>query len=133
MSKDQNRLAATQRRLLDELELFVANELVDDRLQGFQLTGVELSPDKAHVTILYLLPDERIGDAADEALEDLEGVFAERAREVLHKNPEIRYRFDRGADNQRRVSSILDELRASGELEPGAGGAAAPSPATDDE
>ena len=117
MANAQNKLAATERRLLDEFELFVANELVDDRLEGFQLTGLELSADKAFVTILYLLPDEKRGDVAEEALEDLQGVFGERARDVLQKSPDIRYRFDRGAENQRRVSSILDELRASGELD----------------
>ena len=107
-----------------ELLSWFENEVVVEELEGYHLTRVELSVDRAHLTLWYLPPevdesadhvDSAAGDSGDEealaALESLRWDVGERVGEILRKRPEIRWREDRGAQNKRRVESILEELR----------------------
>ncbi len=112
---------AKKRRLADELACFFLNELNDDRLVGCEFTGCDLSADLRHLTVFYLLP-ERAGEEAERAISGVQGVDEDRAFEVLQRRPEARFKYDRGAANQRRVGEILEELRGEGQLPPKEGG-----------
>ena len=107
-----------------ELLAWFENEVVDEALEGYRLTRVELSSDRSHLTLWYLPPEgagpeEDVGEEAPEAEAALAGHrrdVQDRVEEILRKRPEVRWREDRGAQNQRRVESILEELRGeSGE------------------
>ncbi len=109
------------RRLHEELQLLFLNELTDERLESVEFTTTSLSSDKRLVTVCYLPPDAGADDdenqtVLEDLLEDIKPQVAARAADVLRRVPEIRFRFDRGAGNERRVSAILDELRETGAL-----------------
>ncbi|MFQ5504651.1 MAG: ribosome-binding factor A [Planctomycetota bacterium] len=95
--------------LQSELEAFFHNEVVDERLEGLSLTGIELSSDRKHLTLRYL-PVEGRDESAQEGLQHILALVRERAREVLFRAPEIRFKLDRGAQNRQRVERILREL-----------------------
>jgi len=115
-----------------ELLSWFENEIVDEALTGYRLTHVDLSRDRTHVTLWYL-PPEQVGTTGigttgigttgtgasgilsesevGDALATYRWEAQERVEEILRKRPEIRWREDRGAENKRRVESILEELR----------------------
>lgn len=106
-----------------ELLAWFENEVVDEALEGYRLTRVDLSGDRAHLTLWYLTPEEGPPDGGpvvegSEGEPEAEAALAahrrdvqDRVEEILRKRPEIRWREDRGAHNQRRVETILEELR----------------------
>ena len=101
-----------------ELVAWFDSEVVDEELAGFHLTHVDLSTDRAHVTLWYLPPGDASSASSDsssdlvqETLDSRRWEVQERVEEILQKRPEIRWREDRGAENKRRVESILEELR----------------------
>jgi len=98
-----------QKLIKRELETYFENEVVDERLLGVTWTGFDLSPDRRYLTIRFL-PVPGTEDEAGEAMDALTPQVRERVSEILVRVPEVRFVLDRGADNQRRVEQILDEL-----------------------
>lgn len=125
--RDRDQKQSAVRRLAEELELLFLNEVGDDRLAGVDVTGIDLSPDKKVVTVSYLPPAGQEETVA-EVFDGLLPVVEERCIEVLRKRPEVRFRYDRGAQNERRVGEILEELRDGGELPPSGDDAEGSSP-----
>lgn len=107
--------------LEQELLSFFQNEVVDDRLLGLVATRVELSQDRRHLTVYYLPEEDADAAATTAGLEDLHHEILDRAFDVLHRRPELRFKLDKGAGNQRRVEAILAELHRGPDGAEGAG------------
>ena len=108
--KNRNREDPKVPPLRDEVDFFFRNELCDEALMGTQMTRIELTPDRKLMTIYYLAPEGR-EDGVDKKIEDLRPILADRAFPILERRPEIRFKRDRGAENQRRVEELLKEIK----------------------
>ncbi|GEM_PF-5296232 len=97
--------------LQDEVDYFFRNELCDEALMGVQLTRIALTPDRKIMTVYYLPPEELKGEMVEEKIEDLRPILADRVFPILERRPEIRFKWDRGAENQRRVEELLKEIQ----------------------
>lgn len=101
-----------EQRLAQALEHAFDNRAGNDALAGICLTGLELSPDRRHVKLLWVAEDEDVDEALVEgALEGVRPMLEDEAEEVLRRRAKIRFMMDRGALNQQRVERILDELK----------------------
>ncbi len=115
---DRSAPSAHEQRLFEDLLCWFENEADDERLEGCSLTGVNLSPDKRTLTVLYL-PLEGREEEADEALGESLYLLGDRVEACLNgRRPEIHLKYDRGAQNKRRVDAILGDLGEGGQENP---------------
>ena len=95
--------------LRDEVDSFFRNELCDEALMGVQMTRLALTPDRKMMTVYYLAPEGR-EEQARSKIEDLRPILADLAFPILERRAEVRFKWDRGAENQRRVEELLREI-----------------------
>ncbi len=73
------------------------------------VTGIDMSPDGKHVTILVsVLPESALTGALDFANRNREGfrdLLKKRAR--LRTIPYIKFEFDKGEENRRKITDLL--------------------------
>ncbi len=101
-----------------ELMSWFENEVVDEELLGYRLTRVDLSSDRAHITLWYLPPEGPSEQRDVPEMTWVKEALAGHRREaqtlvegILQKHADVRWREDKGAENRRRVDSILEDLR----------------------
>ena len=106
-------------RLADQIRGEVAEileaELKDPRIGFVTVTRVDLSPDLAHVRVLFsVLGDEKAREQTLAGLSSAAGFvrheITQRLR--LRRAPDIAFVFDRGAEEAARIDALLGQIRA---------------------
>lgn len=100
-----------EERLTQALGLAFEQLAHDDDLASVSLTGIELSPDRRHIKVMWVGPDDADEAAVEEALEGVRPRLENEAESMLRRRPKIRFVMDAGAVNQRRVEEILEDLK----------------------
>jgi ribosome-binding factor A len=109
-----------EKLLLRELASLLQMRATEDPLIGkASLTRVTLSPDRSSCALFFYMPE---GAAAfDPILEQLK-LYKPSMRAALAKTltgrgvPELSFRFDDQFEKQSRLHSIMDSLKAKGEI-----------------
>jgi len=105
-------------RLADQIRGEVAEileaELKDPRIGFVTVTRVDLSPDLAHVRVLFsVLGDEDVREQTLAGLNSAAGYvrheITQRLR--LRRAPDIVFVFDRGAEEAARIEALLGQIR----------------------
>lgn len=97
-------------RLQQALEVSFDQLAVADELEDVKMTGIELTPDRKFVDVYWVGAEGADEAEIESALERIRFELENEAEDVLRRRARVRFRMDRGAVNQRRVESILDEL-----------------------
>jgi ribosome-binding factor A len=96
--------------LREEVDSFFRNELCDEVLMGVKMTRIELTPDRKIMTVYYLAPEGNEELVAPK-IQDLGPIIADLVFPILEKRTRVRFKRDRGAENQRRVEELLREIQ----------------------
>jgi ribosome-binding factor A len=112
-----------EKRVNDLIRMHVCNlierQINDPRVQGVTVTDVEVSPDTKYARVFYSL----IGDDAQKAevAEGLRSASGWLSRELgkrlrTRHTPHITFEFDESLERGDRMSRLLDELKAQGDV-----------------
>jgi ribosome-binding factor A len=91
----------------------------DDRLQGAQITRVELSPDKSRCYVFFYHPGGE--EAFKETLRYLilykPSLRAALSKEIAGRyTPELEFAFDHSFEKAERIEALFEKLKDKGEL-----------------
>lgn len=101
----------------------VRGELKDPRIGMVTVTGVDLTPDYAYLTVHYsVLPDDdetvaRTQEGLDASAGFVRSKIGRRVR--IHTTPEVRFVQDVSTARGMEMSQLIDEALKSAEPEPG--------------
>jgi ribosome-binding factor A len=115
-------------QIRQELATLLTSRVHDPAIGFVTLTRVTVSPDLQLARVYYtLIGDEKARKTTRQALERatpfLRREIGQRIR--LRRVPEIRFEYDRNAENQERIEQILFDLQAEREARAGADAGAA--------
>jgi ribosome-binding factor A len=119
------RLDRVNQLLKEEISQLLQRELKDPRLGFVTVTEVEVARDlRTAKVFVSVLGTEAAWRASLEALESARGYIrnwlAPRLR--MRAVPHLSFHPDRSMAHAARIQQVLEELRAAGTAEPGAGG-----------
>ncbi len=95
------------------------NRLSDPRVQGIQITDVQMTDDLQIVKVYYYVDGiSGIRKRAREGLEKASGVFKRVMAEQLDLRlvPELRFYFDETIEQGEKMDKILNDLRQNGQM-----------------
>jgi ribosome-binding factor A len=98
-------------RVLSEI---MRRELRDPRVGMVTLTGVEMSPDCAHATVLFTCLDPKHVPEALAGLQHAAGFLrAQLARKIqLYLTPQLRFVYDESVERGARLSQLIDSVQS---------------------
>ncbi|MFB6350555.1 MAG: 30S ribosome-binding factor RbfA [Bradymonadaceae bacterium] len=109
-----DRTDRVSQKLHETLAKLVLNEIRDPRLQGLEITDVDISPDLKHAQVYWVLiqeADERKKREATEGLEKAKGYLKREVGGRLDTKytPDLDFRYDESLERGRRIEELLDE------------------------
>lgn len=112
--QDFDRTDRVSQKLHEILAKLILNEIRDPRLQGLEITDVDVSPDLKHAQVYWVLIQEAGESARREAVEGLEQAKGYLKREVGGRldtkyTPDLDFRYDESLERGRRIEELLDE------------------------
>lgn len=118
-----DRTDRVSQKLQEILARVILNDMRDPRLQGVEITDVDISPDlrQAQVYWVVIQTDETSDEERERAEEGLEHAKGYLKREVGDRldtkyTPDLDFRFDESLERGRRIEELLsDESDASDE------------------
>ena len=124
-SSSGNRAERVAQQLHQEVAAILRGELKDPRVGMVTVTGVDLTPDYAYLTVHFsVLPDDE--DTVARSLEGLQaaagfvrGRIGRRVR--IHTTPDVRFVHDGSTARGMAMSSLIDAALATSASEPEAG------------
>lgn len=111
---DDHRVERVSEALREELYEIISFEMSDPRLVSVDVTGVHVSPDSRHATIMVAINgDEREQSGALAALDHARHYLRqELARRLnLRRIPELHFTADRWAESSDRVQLLLKRAK----------------------
>lgn len=93
---------------------FLLRHLKDPRVEGIEITGVDVSPDLRNAMIHYLLRDRDADrDMVQLGLESAAGAMQKHVGEVLRlrRVPKLRFQFDHSVEDAERIDSLLQDIQ----------------------
>ncbi len=118
--RDYDRTDRVSQKLHEILAKLLLKEIRDPRLQGMEITDVEISPDLKHAQVYWVLI-EKSGEAdregAEEGLAHAKGFLKREVGNRLDTKytPDLDFRFDESLERGRRVEELLAEAREDDE------------------
>lgn len=116
-NRDFDRTDRVSQKLQEILAKLLLREIRDPRLQGMEITDVDISPDLKHAQVYWVLiersDEEGRQEAAEEGLENAVGYLKREVGERLDTKytPDLDFRYDESIERGRRIESLLDEVR----------------------
>ena len=116
----QTRRGGRPRKVADqiqrELSEVLRRELRDPAVGMVTLTGVEVSADCAHATVLFTCLDASHAPQAAKGLQRAAGFLrSQLAKRIkLYTAPELRFVYDESIERGARLSQLIDSVSASG-------------------
>ncbi len=116
MAKEFERTQRVSHFLHEELARLLQTTVRDPRLQGVNVTGVEVNRDLSHAKVFFTL----IEDAAPEQLSDasaalsaVSGFLRSQLAKIssMRTVPRLSFRFDESVGRGRHMESLLREVR----------------------
>lgn len=110
-SRRPEQVAETLRQVVTEA---LSREVRDPRVGFLTITGVQVSGDLSHATILVTTPgDELAKERALDGLRSAAGFLRSRVARVLTTRtvPELHFELDRGLEHAARIDALLEEIR----------------------
>ena len=109
-----DRTDRVSQKLHEILAKLLLNEMRDPRLQGMEITDVEVSPDIKHAQVYWVLIQEADDRQLREAGEGLEKAKGYLKREVGKRldtkyTPDLDFRYDESLERGRRIEELLAE------------------------
>ncbi len=98
----------------EEVARLFLTEINDPRVQGLQITDVEMTPDLRNARIYYAMrDDEEVPEDMGEVLDGVAGFVRSQlaSRLKLKYVPEIRFYYDEAVRRGRRIDDLLSNLR----------------------
>lgn len=111
-SRRPEQVAETLRQIVAD---GLAREVRDPRVGAVTVTGVQVTRDLSHATILVIVPgDDATRERALEGLRSAAGFLRSRAARVLTTRsvPELHFELDRGLEHGARIDALLDRIRS---------------------
>lgn len=113
-NQDFDRTDRVSQKLHEILAKLVLNEIRDPRLQGLEITDVDISPDLKHAQVYWVLIQDSGKAQRREAVEGLEQAKGFLKREVGSRldtkyTPDLDFRYDESLERGRRIEELLDE------------------------
>ncbi len=116
-NRDFDRTDRVSQKLQEILAKLLLREMRDPRLQGMEITDVEISPDLKHAQVYWVLiersDEEGRREEAEEGLENAVGYLKREVGERLDTKytPDLDFRYDESIERGRRIESLLDDVR----------------------
>ena len=116
-SSSGNRAERVAQQLHQEVAAILRGELKDPRIGMVTVTGVDLTPDYAYLTVHYsVLPDDeetlaRTTEGLQAAAGFVRGRIGRRVR--IHTTPDVRFVHDASTARGMAMSSLIDAALAS--------------------
>jgi ribosome-binding factor A len=110
-SRRPEQVAETLRQVVTDA---LTREVRDPRVGFVTVTGVQVTGDLSHATLLVSVPGDDVarGRALD-GLRSAAGFLRSRAARVLttYTVPELHFELDKGLEHAARINALLDEIR----------------------
>ncbi len=116
-SSSGNRASRVAQQLHQEVAALIRGELKDPRVGLVTVTGVDLTPDYAYLTVHFsTLPDDdesvsRSLAGLNAAAGFIRGQIGRRVR--IHTTPEVRFQHDRSTAHGMAMSRLIDDALAN--------------------
>jgi ribosome-binding factor A len=126
-----SRPARIGEQLRQELAVLLMQAVHDPGIGFVTLTRVTVSPDLQLARVFYtLIGDDKARKTTEKALERATPFLRRQvgARMSLRRVPDIRFEYDRNAENQDRIEQILYDLKTEREAREAAAGTDAADP-----
>lgn len=119
-NRGYERTDRVSQKLQEILARLLLSEVRDPRVQGIEITDVEVSPDLKHSQIYWVLiqeSDESDRREAEEGLEHAKGFLKREVGQRLDTKytPDLDFRYDETLERARRIEELLDEANTSDE------------------
>jgi ribosome-binding factor A len=121
MAKEFERTQRVSHFLHEELARLLQTTVRDPRLQGVNVTGVEVNRDLSHAKVFFTLiedaPPEQLSDASA-ALSAVSGFLRSQLAKIssMRTVPRLSFRFDESVGRGRHMESLLREVREADAL-----------------
>ena len=115
-----DRTDRVSQKLHEILARLLLREVRDPRVQGVEVTDVEVTPDLKHARVFWVLIQESEESDRREANEGLEAAKGYLQREIGGKldtkyTPELDFRFDESIERGRRIEELLEDVNKTEE------------------
>ena len=114
MNTSYDRTDRVSQKLQEILARLLLTDIQDPRVEGIEITDVEVTPDLKHASVYYmpLHDDEERREAIQEGLEHALGYLRREVAERLDTKyvPELDFQFDETIERARRIETILSDV-----------------------
>lgn len=112
--RDWDRTDRVSQKLQEILAKVILREIRDPRLEGVEITDVEVSPDLRQAQVYWVVIEQKGEGGREEAEEGLEGAkgfLKDKVGDRLDTKytPELDFRFDESIERGRRIEELLSE------------------------
>jgi len=111
-----DRTDRVSQKLQEILARLILKEMRDPRLQGVEITDVDISPDLREAQVYWVIiqadePSEADRERAEEGLEHAEGYLKREVGDRLDTKytPDLEFRFDESLERGRRIEELLSD------------------------
>lgn len=119
MTRRQDQLNS---QIMEVLSLVIQTEMQDPRLHALTLSRIQVNRDASHAMVFFTSSDaeEASPEALEEALTHARGYLRRTLAETLdlRHTPDLTFRYDKAADDTKRVLDLFDELARQREENP---------------
>lgn len=119
MTRRQDKL---NNQIMELLSLVIQTEMQDPRLHALTLTRIQVNRDASHAMVFFTAADAEEATPAEleEALTNARGYLRRTLAESLdlRYTPDLTFRYDKAADDTKRVLDLFDEIARQREENP---------------